>query len=433
MGRAGLLMIALFAQCLALFRPCHGSADVAPGDVIDKTSWEKAQGLVPEELLAWVKQGEFVLPVGELHFKPGDCQPPFALEARSTNTGKYALDQDGWIVETGSGQPAEHIIGLPFPEVALDDPRAAEKIVCNKTYMQYVAGNVRAVFSTDYLKRSGYDRSTKGTMLNRVMDGNPQSMTRSNPDRVEKYQIFLATSPYDIAGTAVMTWRYFDPRKQDNTFAYVPAIRRVRRMSPGNRSDSLFGSDFAIDDAGVYDGKVGAMEWKFLRAQEALLPFPAADPLPIVENETGGWRSSENVKEMVCGYQREGWQGAPWAPVNWIWVKQPVYVLEMKAKDPYYTYGIQHLWLHTGTYVAVFKTIYDKSGKHWKTVMLQHACFESGDQKFHLTYAGDQIAIDERADHATAIKGPTPTDIWLYSVELAEDDFSLAGFQKFCK
>jgi len=34
---------------------------------------------------------------------------------------------------------------------------------------------------------------------------------------------------------------------------------------------------------------------------------------------------------------------------------------------------------------------------------------------------------------ATLISGPTPTDIWQYDVEMDDDDFSLAGFQKFCK
>ena len=46
---------------------------------------------------------------------------------------------------------------------------------------------------------------------------------------------------------------------------------------------------------------------------------------------------------MVYGYEKEGWQGGQWAPVNWLWVKKPVVILELKAKDPYYNYGIQHL------------------------------------------------------------------------------------------
>jgi hypothetical protein len=41
--------------------------------------------------------------------------------------------------------------------------------------------------------------------------------------------------------------------------------------------------------------------------------------------------------------------------------------------------------------------------------------------------------IDERLNHATIFRGPMPADIWEYFSEMDEDDFSLAGFQKFCK
>ena len=46
-----------------------------------------------------------------------------------------------------------------------------------------------------------------------------------------------------------MTWRYLDPEKEDNNFGILPQIRRVRRMSSGNRSDALLGSHFAVDDS----------------------------------------------------------------------------------------------------------------------------------------------------------------------------------------
>ncbi len=433
MRRFSLQTVFVFAPFLLLLMNSQALADVSPGDVIDKTNWEKAEGLVPEELLGWIKKGDFVLEVGELNYKARDFQPPYALKALSANIGKYALDENDWIMEKKTGKRGEHIIGHPFPKIDPDDPKASEKMVYNICYTQYIAGNVIGPFSTDYVKSSGYGRSTKGTLYNMVMDGNPKSLARRNPDRVEKYQIFLAMSPYDIAGTAVMTWRYFDPQKQDNTFAYVPAIRRVRRMSSGNRSDALFGSDLSVDDAGGYDGKVTAMEWKFLRKQEALVPFPSAAPGCLVQGDEEGWLTSENIEVMVYGYQKEGWQGPPWAPVNWLWVKMPVYVLEMKAKDPYYNYGIQHIWVHTQTWGYVYKTIYDKAGKYWKTFMGQPRYFESEDKGFHLAYIGDQIVIDERSKHATIITGPSPTDIWNFHAEMEADDFSLAGFQKFCK
>ena len=433
MTRSRFVTIFILAMSLVPLITSQGFGDVSPGEVLDQTNWEKAKGVLPEPVLNWIKNGAVVLEVGALNYNPDVWHPAFALESMKTNIGKYALDENDGIVDKATGKRPEHIIGFPFPDVKADDPQMATKTLYNKDYVQYIAGNARAVFAAQYINRSGYARSTTGAMHNMVMDGNPKSVARRNPDRIEKYQIFVARSPYDIAGSAVMTWRYLSPSKEDNTFAYLPAIRRVRRMSPGNRSDTLFGSDMAVDDASCYDGKIAAMEWKLLRRQEALLPFNFTDPGGLVKNDRGEWESSEKMKKFVYGYEKEGWQGAPWAPLNWVWVKRPVYVIEVKAKDPYYNYGPQELWVYEGNWLPHYKIINDRAGKYWKTVMMAIGFFENPEEKMRLTYAGEQVVVDERADHATLISGPTPTDIWQYDAEMDEDDFSLAGFQKFCK
>ena len=59
--------------------------------------------------------------------------------------------------------------------------------------------------------------------------------------------------------------------------------------------------------------------------------------------------------------------------------------------------------------------------------------FETEDKKMKLTCAGEEAGIDKRSEHATLISGPTPADLWQCSAGMVEDDFSLAGFQKFCK
>ena len=57
------------------------------------------------------------------------------------------------------------------------------------------------------------------------------------------------------------------------------------------------------------------------------MPFPSATPGRVVKGEEGGWLSSEDIEVTVYGYEKEGWQGAGWTPLNWLWVKMPVYVL----------------------------------------------------------------------------------------------------------
>jgi len=433
MLRSRLLAVLVLVPSFFLLITSQAFADVAPGDVIDKTNWEKAQGMVPEKFLEMVKRGEFILDIEETEYKSRECFPKFAQDAMETNVGRYDLGEDDWIIDTASGKPAKGIIGLPFPVIKQDDPEAVVKIMHNSEYLGYLLGNIRNTFQTPFLNRSGYLRTQKGRTHQMAMDGNPKSVTRANPDGIAKYQIFRVVSPYDVAGTAVMTWRYIDPEKEDNTFGYIPAIRRVRRMSPGNRTDALFGSDFAVDDASVYDGKVTAMDWRLIGKQDALLPFSECGKGRIVRNDEGEWETTEGAKETIYGYEKEGWQGAPWAPVNWVWVKHPVYVIEMKAKDPYYNYGPQELWVDSEAFLKVYKVINDKSGKYWKMIMQAHSCYESADKEMQFTVSGDQLAIDPRTDHTTIIKGIGPSNIWTFFAEMEEHDFSPAGFTKFCK
>ncbi len=426
--------VAWLLVCIpALLRPPPGFADVTPGDVIDKTNWKKAEEFVPEPVLAWVKEGKIVLPLGELSYNPGDCFPDFVLAGFDKNAGRYALDPDHWIVEADTGERAEHIVGVPFPEIDPADPQAGEKIMYNKKYVQYCLGDAAGTAPILFIGASGYERAMQLELLQTHMEGNPRSTTRLNPNRLLLQQIVVVRSPYDMAGTAVMTWRFLDPNKPDMCFGFIPAIRRVRRMSPANRSDTLFGSNIANDDIGLYDGKMAAMEWRLLRKQEALLPFWDPDPTLIERNGRDAWQTTREVKPTIYGYEKKGWQGAPWAPVNWVWVRGPAYVIEMRPKDPYYNYGVQQLWISAEAYSPVYKIIPDRSGEHWKTLVKARMSGRSADRSMRLTILGDTIYLDERTNHATLGPVASPEIVVTYFANLSADTFSLAGFQKFCK
>ncbi|MEW6440973.1 MAG: DUF1329 domain-containing protein [bacterium] len=430
LGRLSLL----FLGCWLVTAAPSVSADVAPGDIIDKTSWQKAEGLLPGPVLNWVQKGDFIMEIGELNYKPADYFPPFAKEAMQTNLGKYGLGEDDGIIEAATGKAPERLVGLPFPQIDPDDPKLAIKLMQNNHYMQYLPGNLRFPYQGIFVDRSrGYDKETEAVWLQMAMDGYPGAAELPNPERVEKYAITRILKPYDVAGTAVMLWRFLDPTKLDLSFGYVPAIRRVRRMSPANRSDAFMGSDFAVDDANGYDGKVSAFSWKVLRKQEALLAFLDKDPIRIVQNEQGEWLTTPQIKPVIHGYQKEGWQGAPWAPTNLIWTKRSVYVLEMIPKDPYYNYGPQELWVDTELYGAAYKVIHDKSRAYWKTFFISSMGCESADKKMMFTSLATQQVVDDRADHSSIIEDASPRNIWAFYAIMDPNDFSLSGFQKFCK
>ena len=429
--RMGMTLVGL---CALLCVTPQTSADVSPGSVIDKTNWEQAEGLVPHTILNWVKAGKLTLHLGELNYDPAIYLPQHALDALKDNIGKYDIDEKGSVVEAATGKLAMQVMGFPFPEIDVNDPTAAEKIMHNKMYTWYIYGDIHFSYQLLWIAASvGLERTVDMKAQQTNLLGWPGIKELKNPDKVEKRIIGIATSPVDLKGTAIMTWRYMSPNKQDSTFGYIPAIRRVRQMSPANRSDAIVGSDMCVDDSNGYDGKVQAFEWKLLRRQEAIVPYLDENPQPIERNEKGEWCSTTRQKYVVYGFEKEGWQGAPWAPTNYVWVKRPTYVIEMRSKDKYYNYGTQYLWIDAETYASHYKVIHDRAGDYWKGSFAALTGYESTGKELRVQGLAHGAMVDDRNDHATGTELASPRNIVNFFGELNQRDFTLAGFQKFCQ
>ena len=429
----GLSIFLTSLSCILMFTPA-ASADVAPGDVIDSSNWQKAEGLLPEPVLNWVKRGEFILNVGELDVEePTRFRSDYVLEAFETNRGQYAIDEAGGIVVKETGELAKVIVGYPFPELRPEDPLVVQKLMYNHHFGQHVNGFFKFRFQLIWVgAATGFEREVDAAWQGASMTGFPEARELRNPEGVERYSILVVRRPYDLAGTAIMTHRFLDPTQADNTFGYIPAIRRVRRMSAANRSDAFIGSDQCVDDVNGYDGKIPAFDWKLIGVQEALIPF-LPGVYPFVQNRFGEWETTRDVQRVVYGYEKEGWQGAPWAPTNLVWAKRPVYVIEMTPKDRYYNYGTHYIWASPETYACNFKVVNDRAGQYWKSLYIVNTFVQSADRKMAVIAVPGQNVIDERYRHATITQILNPENPWTMKARLNLDDFSMAGFQKFCK
>ena len=429
-GYLGVFLIAF--ACWSWWVP-SACADVVPGDVIDSSNWQKAEGLLPTPVLDWVKRGEFILNIGELDVEdPTKIRSDYVLEAFETNRGKYTIDENGGVVDKKNGELVKCLVGFPFTDLDPEDPVVVEKLMYNHQYGQHVNGFFKFRFQLIWVSDTGFEREVDAQWQGASMTGFPEAQKLSNSAGVEKYSILVVRKPYDLAGTAIMTHRFLEPTKSDNTFGYIPAIRRVRRMSSANRSDAFIGSDECVDDVNGYDGKVPAFDWKLLRVQEALLAF-LPGVYPFVQNRYGEWQTTKDVKRVIYGYEKEGWQGAPWAPTNLIFAKRPVYVIEMTPRDRYYNYGTHYIWASPETYACPYKVVNDRAGQYWKSLYMVNTFVQSEDKKMAVIAVPGQNVIDERYKHATITQILNPDNPWIMKARLNLDDFSMAGFQKFCK
>ena len=65
-------------------------------------------------------------------------------------------------------------------------------------------------------------------------------------------------------GTEFIIYRYTDPFRNDDAWAYVPTLRRMRPVSVETKYDSLLGTDHTLDDFYGYAGRTLETDWKLL-------------------------------------------------------------------------------------------------------------------------------------------------------------------------
>jgi len=128
-------------------------------------------------------------------------------------------------------------------------------------------------------------------------------------------------------------------------WAYVPALRRVREVSPANRSDGFLGSDISQDDASFFDGKVTNFDFKLVGEGEMLC---VADPVSLAgiypkripsPQYPGGWRDFMSPDKGASGFMKADWKGVPWAPADQALVLGPVRVEHRRARDFAQSFG----------------------------------------------------------------------------------------------
>jgi len=82
----------------------------------------------------------------------------------------------------------------------------------------------------------------------------------------EEKKIMFFISPADVRNTSFMNWSYDEAERDDDQWIYLPALKKVKRISSDSKSDSFMGSDFTYDDLG--DRHPSADEHKLLREEK---------------------------------------------------------------------------------------------------------------------------------------------------------------------
>ena len=420
-----LSMLKLSTECVR--------ADVEPGDVIDKSNYEKIENLVPDFVLDWVKTGDLTMKIGKLNFDAKAFYPQVVKDNWEANIGRYKINEHNGMVDVETGKPARGVKGLPFPEPDPADSAFPLMLMWNYVFKEsYLQGMVKEKLAWLIINRRGLEKTL-------VLD---QYFTQLDPAKndYDHAMVTIFRQPFSMAGIGTLAIFSLDPTMNGIRYAYTPELRRVKRLSHRVAgSDTHFGLDGAPDDSWVGGPKANIDEgvYRYIGERDALVCYHSPDSRKLDWNEKGELEmgyASTGVKN-VLGFEDDGWQGAPWHVMDVIWVKSKVWVVESRSKDPNYGYGPCEGWIEQGTSFHVFKRITDPSGKLWKGAYHPAQALETPDGKFRIVKDMAWIEVDMRRDHGTVLCGPQREGGYrkIFAKDVDPIIFTRAGFIKFYK
>ena len=365
-------------------------ADVSPGDKIDAANVDKVKNLISPGLEWCIKWG-FPITIGET--KKVEW-PQAYKEATEKYSPQVKLSKDGLTVEN-------YVAGQPFPGVDKSDPQFPLKVMWNYEY-----GFANGLDDTDL---RNFDADTGA-----IAQGGPMSVerhflldhfrrlfwtgrlyvepkpTKPNPNGLRAQQgLYPILEPFDLKGVGALGQRYTSSSKQDDSWLYLPSLRRVRRLSTAQRSDALFGQDTDVDSYYGYAGHIAWMEWKYLGEQD-LLSVQHAQHYPVKWNDKVDWAFDE------------------------VWEKRRVHVIEGISKLPQYAYGKRVIFIDKEAWVIPFSDIYDRSGELWKIwindISMRKKAFDGAnaiEYEDEMGFAPGIVMVDIQLEHATKASLPS--------------------------
>ncbi|HZP40897.1 MAG TPA: DUF1329 domain-containing protein [Candidatus Binatia bacterium] len=380
----------VLAVVVALLGATPARADVVPGDKITDQNIDKVKDLISPGLEWCIRHG---FPINIVETRRVEW-PKAYKEATEKYSGQVKLSPDGLTLQN-------YVAGQPFPNIDPKDPQIALKIMWNYDY-----GFVNGIDDTDL---RNFDADTGA-----IADHGPMTVERHflldhfrrlfwvarlyqdpkpekpNPSGYRAQQgLYPILEPFDLKGVGALGNRYLDPSKQDDSWLYLPSLRRVRRLSTAQRSDALFGQDTDVDSYYGYAGQIAWMSWKYLGEKE-LIGVVHAEHYPVKWDDKVDWAFNDN------------------------WEKRKVYVIEGVSKLPQYAYSKRVLFIDKEAWGIPYTDIYDRSGELWKIWINDVTFRKQAPVSGAITYEDEWpfapaiVMVDIQLEHATKASLPSP-------------------------
>lgn len=336
---------------------------------------------------------------------------PKWVKASKANAGKTKVNAetcqvDGWEA------------GQPFPDIDMKDPQAAEKVIWNWHLGQLTGDLAHAPFFTQVLidGEKGVHAEPVAEFIRYSMKGRLTGDAAVEGDGSERgRQLLYFKAPSDMKGLGTFTIMY-DNAKVPDVWAYIPAVRRVRRLSGGAWMDPVGSSDQLQDDLEIFNARPCWYKgYKMLEKRWVLAVANSKTPLwnrngksfaekyPVLEDKAPFWNMNNNVYEP-----------------------REVYVIEATTPSEH-PYSKKVLYVDTKYPRIYYGEAYNRKGEFWK-MMEFHSYPAKGEDGFTDIRSAGGAIIDFQRNHATVFL--VDSGSWKTNVPgMSAKDFTLQTLQ----
>jgi hypothetical protein len=330
--------------------------------------------------------------------------PEWFTAATEKNKGKAKIDDQGNLTTVDGGiWPG----GIPYPDVDPKDPEAGLKLMYNFIHSYEGDDFIIKNWEVQYIGSTGkLEKTIQGTWDRLYTTSREYVEPTPHMPGQEKFlfkQLFLMMKPFDLRGFANIQYRYYDQNKIDDSYAYIPAIRRTRRLSAGQRYDSFVGTDWTLGDSRQFDDPLLHWDYKVLRQKPMLGVMHAQYPVYGI-----GTKDAVYVPLDAGKFAHGMWELRP-----------DVYIVEAIPRDKNHIYSKKHLTVDPEIWKSLCMEAFDKQGRLWRTVQNYWYGFirtEDGTTDTPLVYDYDKgkatdvfsetiyYVYDHQIDHVTNIQ-----------------------------
>jgi len=389
------------------------AADLTEGTVISAANIDQVKdamfeghtiGSMLTEKMEWrIRNSGWKLTLEKSKNTPLD---PRWVKASKANEGKTKINDESCKVD---GWEA----GEPFPSIDINDPQAAKKVIWNLN-LGSLLGDVSSAQNFAQLLidgKSGIHAElvadfTRFNMKGRLTGGPATIGTDDESTR----QLLFFKAPSDVKGLGTYTVMY-DSAKVPDVWAYIPAVRRVRRLSGGAWMDPVGTSDQLQDDLDGFNARpCWYPGYKMLGKRWILAP--ANGKLDV-------WnRKASSTAEKYPTLE----QSVPFWNLSDSFEPREVYVVEIETPSQH-PYSKKVVYIDAEYPRVHYAEAYNRKGEFWKFIEI-HSYVNQKDGDIRTISAA---VIDFQRNHATISLIDAPT--WRTNYDAKPSDVSLTQLE----